>query len=56
MSCTHFNEVKDALLDAIDEINKTSFQLKKAPEEYYFQIKIKFHGVSVMTYVLTCKK
>jgi 4-hydroxyphenylpyruvate dioxygenase-like putative hemolysin len=36
MQCTHFNEVKDALLDAIDEINKTSFHLKKASEEYYF--------------------
>jgi hypothetical protein len=34
--CARFNEVKDALIDAIDEITKTSFQLKKASEEYYF--------------------
>jgi hypothetical protein len=36
MQCARFNEMKDALLDAIDEITKTSFQLKKASEEYYF--------------------
>jgi hypothetical protein len=36
MQCAHFNEMKDALLDAIGEITKTLFQLKKASEEYYF--------------------
>jgi hypothetical protein len=39
MQCARFNEMKDALLDAIDEITKTLFQLKKASEEYYFQDK-----------------
>jgi hypothetical protein len=33
---TCFNEVKDALLAAIDKITQTLFQLKKAFEEYYF--------------------
>jgi hypothetical protein len=36
MQCTCFNEVKDALLAAIDKITQTLFQLKKAFEEYYF--------------------
>jgi hypothetical protein len=31
-----FNEVKHALLVAIDEIQKTSCELKKDSEQYYF--------------------